>query len=1607
LPSSSFDFLAQGGGAGPNAGVLFQAYVGSVFATGILVGSTLPTAIQLGGAKALTLKFETEAPVDDILVTTDRQGYVAIQAKTTVKASRRLQSPFGKTIEQFVRHWLVCRDGDGDRGWNRPLDATRDRLVLATGPESSSSVLVDLPSALRARSDPGAPILTVGERDVLGAFDEVVLAAWSSITSESLPENLLADLSRLVAVLAVDSDSDGGSRDLENVLTDRRDAAGVEARLRVLMGEWMRDRRGGEVAEIKDALEGHGVRFDAPPDFREDIARLKAHSAGTARALRQFEVIDAGAAASVTVSRDCQTIVDAAAEAQSLLIVGEPGAGKSGVLSALATGFQAKGREVLELAVDRHSVETLQGLGQSLGLKNPLIDVLKAWDAPEGRWLVIDALDAARGGGGQEVFRDLIEQVMTQTRHWRVVATIRTFDLRLGRQFRALFKGVPPDPALVESDLGGVRHIRVPPWSDAEFARLRAAIPTMALVLSAAGPKLNDLARVPFNTRLLADLVAEGQDRLVGIETQVQLLARYWEHRAEGLGLSALVVLRMLVGRMVADRMLQAPISDFDAAAATTLEALSQNGIVVAIDGGRRVQFRHHLLFDYAASRTYLDPNALLERPGPFPKADAPGLMLAPAVTFLLHELWSEAPDHGRFWSAVANLATDPEADPVIRSVAGRVGVSHPNTAADVEAFATRIAQGDVQATEALGQLVGALNVRLEDDPATPLEPWSRLAARVAETVERSRQSLHHLTFLLTARVEDPALRSETGLASRALLAHALDFGHPASGAIGFVVETFDTDPAASRVLLARLFETARFSQRGWEDIPALAHKIAAITEHDPTFTAELYRLVYAREVAEETETSLGYSQILPLRSTARQDFDMARYSLTEHFPAFFARAPLEAAGALAEAIEGYVAREHAPMSNVEAFKIAIGGYDYLLKTDLSYIWAHDTDKAYGHDADALLVKFISSTVEAAEPVALEIVERVAKHAVHAVLWSRLLLIAARRGDGVADALWHFATREEFLVMPDTRKDAIDLIGRIAARRTQAERADLETSALRFNFEAFQHPVEAREGLLIRLFAAIGADNLQTEAARTFLAGRQDEERAENERLYRVSSWTGGAVDPFHWIPDLDREATSNAALIAVVDPVRKRLGLDAHDGSTPIEFSSAMDDLLLLETLLADHPGAHPRLRSYVEGSIGQGLNRSLRSASFSGGDEALATSVRLLKDIAVSDAPEPDPEAEERFARSPSWSSPAPRVDAAEALPELVHKAPALWPRLKPVFDSLLADPYPAVRMQAATRLLRLWTMDQAVVWSLLTERIEAETNSAVMDYVVASVLAALVHQDPERVEALTLRVMERFPEGPDSLQGHLAHIIAILAVSHERDAALDRVNRWAADPAAFSKPLQRVLITLRKAVVLGLRTDDDRGDASIRHRAQGVYGRAVHAAAGLFDAAPPAPWDDAWTERLRAAAQTLDVACRELYFATGAGRSNGETVALESADARRTFLTETAPIIHRIGDRGTPHTIYYLLQALEPLVGDAPEATFDLVSHALLHGGRGSGYAFDSLGADLAVRLIGVFIADHREIFSETRRRVLVDCLETFIDAGWPAARRLLYDLPELMQ
>src|SRR5262249_15017682 len=158
-------------------------------------------------------------------------------------------------------------------------------------------------------------------------------------------------------------------------------------------------------------------------------------------------------------------------EVGNLLVVGEPGAGKSGALHEFVRVAQRRGRDAVFFAVDHLQIQNLQDLSVGTGLSQNIVDVLAAWGGRDPGFVVIDALDAARGETAANVIRMLIELIGARAPRWRVVASIRKFDLRYSRQLQELFRGQATSP-LRDSEFNRIRHVNVPPLTSEELEQL-------------------------------------------------------------------------------------------------------------------------------------------------------------------------------------------------------------------------------------------------------------------------------------------------------------------------------------------------------------------------------------------------------------------------------------------------------------------------------------------------------------------------------------------------------------------------------------------------------------------------------------------------------------------------------------------------------------------------------------------------------------------------------------------------------------------------------------------------------------------------------------------------------------------------------------------------------------------------------------------------------------------------------------------------------------------------------------------------------------------------------------------------------------------------------
>jgi hypothetical protein len=252
---------------------------------------------------------------------------------------------------------------------------------------------------------------------------KLLKAAWRKIYGKPAKAADIEKLLPFIAVLRLDVGGPDRNTAVEVLahLTERQTHAA--SAFHVLEGTCqtlMVGRLGTDAGLLRASLAQEGISLKAAPSFQDDVATLKKYSDAIASVLKDFEVIDVDGNA-VSVTRESSAAVCDAAKADSLLIIGDPGAGKSAVVNAAAGMLRAAKFDVIQLAVDRLQVDTSDGLRSAVGLAHPLLTVLENWPGINPAFLFIDALDATRGGSGEAVFRNLICDVMAlPSKRWRV-----------------------------------------------------------------------------------------------------------------------------------------------------------------------------------------------------------------------------------------------------------------------------------------------------------------------------------------------------------------------------------------------------------------------------------------------------------------------------------------------------------------------------------------------------------------------------------------------------------------------------------------------------------------------------------------------------------------------------------------------------------------------------------------------------------------------------------------------------------------------------------------------------------------------------------------------------------------------------------------------------------------------------------------------------------------------------------------------------------------------------------------------------------------------------------------------------------------------------------
>jgi hypothetical protein len=160
----------------------------------------------------------------------------------------------------------------------------------------------------------------------------------------------------------------------------------------------------------------------------------------------------------------------------------------------------------------------------------------------------------------------------------------------------------------------------------------------------------------------------------------------------------------------------------------------------------------------------------------------------------------------------------------------------------------------------------------------------------------------------------------------------------------------------------------------------------------------------------------------------------------------------------------------------------------------------------------------------------------------------------------------------------------------------------------------------------------------------------------------------------------------------------------------------------------------------------------------------------------------------------------------------------------------------------------------------------------------------------------------------------------------------------------------------------------------------------------------------WPEAEQTALREMFSVLDEVSLRIHFAAGT-HCDGSGPTEDVSPERARLYRETKPILSRLSSVIVASIAHHLIQTLETFIPLDPAGVFALIAQSVKSADQG-GYSGESMAADLVVRIVERYLAYYRAVFADpTRLNDLMDCLDVFVRAGWPAAQALTFKLGEI--
>jgi hypothetical protein len=1665
------------GGRATAAGVGYESRLAALIAAQMLAGEGEYIWDWAPADEITSITLQVRGPVDDIII--ERGGEIVTKAFVQAKDWGKAVAPsptdktFAKTIASFVEQYLGFAE----------TSRCSCALVWAVSSTMGKALTQDLQAVLDAfrKNSPDQPLQEFihnrsnSQQKVMVALGKVLSAAWRKIEKKMPNEE---DLQTFFRSLRIEIHDFGRGRRNErtamriirqNIVAKPSDAEKVWEKLENIFAKVNEVGLNVTPASLRHELISYGFALKVPPTYAPDIEILKDLSQQNLVRLRDHSLLQFSRshATALHVSRPAEERDFVfAAKAGHRLLTGEPGCGKSGLMYVTATTLLAENVPVVVLLAEDVFPFGQATTGNILGLAHKLDDVLAHWPSDERGILLTDALDAVRDAAASKMLRSLLHQVLLGRSGWRVVASVREFDLKYGHELKELFPG-EGFPGYQNNDFAGVSHFHLGGLRDSEIDWLVSQRPQIHQFVETANqnPKSGGLQRSLFYLRLAAELLGSGVNpaRLADWSSPALLLRSFWERRLETTDEAAedSTVLQKICERMVAAKNPTISSKEIVLAAADrkAIRCLRSKGLLQGpatrygqAVGEEAIRFSHHLLHDYAIAKTLIP--ALPDQFCSFAEQN-PLLPVFYRQSFLfaLEEMWDADPRRESYWVASLRLQSIPALHGVTRIMAPILAARRVENIDDLTPLLNR-----VQATATTDSAESSIALRhlasgLQDADAEAIrvgaDAWATFANQLAQLLDTHvgvEAPLVHLLARLSAVgiATVPTLKLQLNRCGRALLAFHLKrpvnsgWIYLAIIAIETVCQTFESAPNESETMLLALMKDERVAQFPQEELFRFALQIQHLGVRGARVILRLFECAFGIQPEPGQWQNFG-TMILPLRIQSRDQWHSIQHVLADFYVKLEAenvilttRAACIVSNSRAGSLDGMRGHRE-PLST-----ITFRGKQCTLISDGSF---HMGRRPYSMhpDEDRIIAHFEKLLGQWAENGNTETIDTMLDAFVQenktAMFWAILFDAGAAHPQAFGQRFLPVVNETTFFTCSDYAYSAIRLFEVLHRDGDETVRRQLEQvvtslpAVAPLREDETRAPVPTRlEYAQNRLLGALKEENIASPEIRALFL-------KQNAANALIQNTPPRGIEVFSH--QYSEEELAQQRGINLQDRVNQRirdLGKSLNDAFPDNEAGlnsrkAASKWRIVLEGQRIANRYQHSHKVAVMElwDHLITACRNILVRATWPASSGRWLTIRKIVLAAAANKLPEGDDRNVDADASWPSWGFPSPRLYVAQALPMVVHRQRHADKNVEAALWKLSRDPAYEVRFHFAENLTPLWQFTPELMWAIMDSIIKNERIFGVLEKLISS-LDWLLHKDAtkalQRLAAIAQRTKASSPDNHIHQQLSVTQAFHFFRTgNHDSENYLNSLVE-ACDTEGVYNALSPVLHNCRGGGWLVVEQTGQSG-----FRAEAVRSRVWAFMLKLATVAQEKAENrmKRWKEHgpfegealkeheagLGAALKILDGIASQLYFLSGAfeqrAPSNPPEVRLNPVQLGR-FWGEAEPVFRVLAEGKHPHTAYELVQTLNHLLPLAPRNAF-LLAMRCIRNSASVGFHREPMAVPEVVKLIQHALADHRDIFQVNQDanseclRALLAVLDIFVEASWPQARHLTHRLEEI--